>query len=182
MSDAPAKKRPWFQLHLSTCVVLMFVAGFGVWLNVRPQNGYFSFMGMAPSITYTIIPQTYPELELNNVYINMDRDEPSRYAKVVPYTQVERMKPNFVSTRAEYGWPYICALNYHSNRIEYQIELTEALKALPQLSPVDSKHWYMGNLALDAIFWAAAFLVTGFILELAQRHLERKRAAEELAQ
>lgn len=34
MSDAPAKKRPWFQLHLSTCVVLMVVAGVLVWQNV----------------------------------------------------------------------------------------------------------------------------------------------------
>lgn len=35
MSDVPAKKRAWFQLHLSTCVVLMFVAGALVWANVR---------------------------------------------------------------------------------------------------------------------------------------------------
>lgn len=29
----PPKKRPWFQLHLSTCVVLMVVAGVLVWAN-----------------------------------------------------------------------------------------------------------------------------------------------------
>lgn len=34
MTDAPPKKRAWFQLHLSTCVVLMVVAGVLVWANV----------------------------------------------------------------------------------------------------------------------------------------------------
>jgi len=35
MSDAP-KKRPLFQIHLSTAIVLMFVAGGLLWANVRP--------------------------------------------------------------------------------------------------------------------------------------------------
>lgn len=30
---APSRKRPWFQLHLSTCVVLMVIAGVLVWVN-----------------------------------------------------------------------------------------------------------------------------------------------------
>lgn len=38
MNDAPPKKRPWFQLHLSTCIVLMFVAGMLIWLNVTPRE------------------------------------------------------------------------------------------------------------------------------------------------
>ncbi|HEY3321380.1 MAG TPA: hypothetical protein VGP72_12990 [Planctomycetota bacterium] len=33
MSDQP-KKRPLFQLHLSTCIVLMFVAGGLIWANL----------------------------------------------------------------------------------------------------------------------------------------------------
>lgn len=35
MTDAP-KKRPLFQLHLSTCAVLMFVAGGVLWFSTRP--------------------------------------------------------------------------------------------------------------------------------------------------
>jgi hypothetical protein len=35
MSDPTPNRRRWFQLHLSTCVVLMFVAGGLVWANVR---------------------------------------------------------------------------------------------------------------------------------------------------
>ncbi|MCY3020742.1 MAG: hypothetical protein NTW87_17125 [Planctomycetota bacterium] len=36
-STAPlvAKKRPWFQFHLSTAIILMFVAGGLLWANVR---------------------------------------------------------------------------------------------------------------------------------------------------
>jgi hypothetical protein len=34
MSDAP-KKRPWLRFHLSTAVVLMFVASGLLWLNLR---------------------------------------------------------------------------------------------------------------------------------------------------
>jgi len=32
----PPRRRRWFQIHLSTCVVLMFVAGGIVGLNVKP--------------------------------------------------------------------------------------------------------------------------------------------------
>lgn len=33
--DEKPKKRRWFQLHLSTCIVLMFVAGGLIWINVK---------------------------------------------------------------------------------------------------------------------------------------------------
>ena len=35
MTDKP--RRPWFQIHLSTAIVLMFVAGGLVWANIRPR-------------------------------------------------------------------------------------------------------------------------------------------------
>lgn len=35
ITDSPPKPRPWFQFHLSTCVVLMVVAGVLVWANTR---------------------------------------------------------------------------------------------------------------------------------------------------
>jgi hypothetical protein len=37
MTDAP-KKRPWLQFHLSTAVVLMFVAGGLLWANSVPEH------------------------------------------------------------------------------------------------------------------------------------------------
>ena len=43
MSNAP-KKRPWFQLHLSTCVVLMFVAGGLMWANWINRGEFDSAM------------------------------------------------------------------------------------------------------------------------------------------
>lgn len=33
-----SRKRPWFQLHLSTAVVLMFVAGALIWANTRQRS------------------------------------------------------------------------------------------------------------------------------------------------
>ena len=36
----PAKRRPWFQVHLSTCVVLMFVAGGLIWANTTERRGH----------------------------------------------------------------------------------------------------------------------------------------------
>jgi len=36
MSDEP--KRKWFQFHLSTAVLMMFVAGVSLWLNLSPQK------------------------------------------------------------------------------------------------------------------------------------------------
>ena len=38
MSDAP-KKRPWFQYHLSTAVVVMFVASGLLWANLSEAPG-----------------------------------------------------------------------------------------------------------------------------------------------
>jgi hypothetical protein len=35
---AETKRRRWLQLHLSTCIVLMFVAGGLIWANVRLQE------------------------------------------------------------------------------------------------------------------------------------------------
>lgn len=52
MSKAP-QKRAWFQLHLSTAIVLMLAAGVLVWANVR--NGeyeYFSLSGHYGEIRY----------------------------------------------------------------------------------------------------------------------------------
>ncbi|MCK6474726.1 MAG: hypothetical protein L6R28_23645 [Planctomycetes bacterium] len=45
MTDAPPKKRAWFQLHLITCVVLMVVAGALVWVNLRARPVDFHHNG-----------------------------------------------------------------------------------------------------------------------------------------
>jgi len=42
MNDAP-KKRPLFQIHLSTCNVLMFVAGGLMWANLTPRTYWTTF-------------------------------------------------------------------------------------------------------------------------------------------
>ena len=39
MSDAP-RKRPWLQFHLSTAIVLMFVAGGLMWMNMRDRGSF----------------------------------------------------------------------------------------------------------------------------------------------
>ena len=51
MNDQP-KKRPWFQVHLSTAVVLMFVAGGIMWANL---SGEFAVL---PKI-YLGCPKSY---------------------------------------------------------------------------------------------------------------------------
>ena len=35
--DNKPKKRPWFQFHLSTAIILMFAAAGLLWLNMRPD-------------------------------------------------------------------------------------------------------------------------------------------------
>lgn len=43
-SPAP-RKRAWFQLHLSTCVVLMLASGVVLWANLRPPRVHsFEFL------------------------------------------------------------------------------------------------------------------------------------------
>lgn len=38
----PVRKRPWFQLHLTTCVVLMLVGAVLIWLNLAEQISFDS--------------------------------------------------------------------------------------------------------------------------------------------
>ena len=44
MSEQP--KRRWFQFHLSTAIVLMFVAGGLLWLNMRPPTQWLEKDGL----------------------------------------------------------------------------------------------------------------------------------------
>ena len=46
MSDKP---RHWFQIHLSTAVVLMFVAGTIMWLNTIPGIGWSGGVNIGPT-------------------------------------------------------------------------------------------------------------------------------------
>lgn len=43
LSPPPPKPRSWFQLHLSTCVVLMVVAGALAYLSISPGSNGQSF-------------------------------------------------------------------------------------------------------------------------------------------
>lgn len=49
-ANGPHRKRAWFQLHLSTCVVLMLAAGALVWANVAARvdvrDNEFAFYGL----------------------------------------------------------------------------------------------------------------------------------------
>ena len=44
MSEQP-QKRPWFQYHLSTAIILMFVASGLLWLNMRLNFAIFRELG-----------------------------------------------------------------------------------------------------------------------------------------
>ena len=69
-------KRPLFQLHLSTCVVLMLWAGVLLWLNVVPRGPYL--------VQYALVeywwaefrgwPLHYQELDWHHVEPQYDRD------------------------------------------------------------------------------------------------------------
>ena len=43
MNDGPKRKRSWIQLHLSTCVVLSFVAGTLIYFNCKPSKTFTPF-------------------------------------------------------------------------------------------------------------------------------------------
>jgi hypothetical protein len=54
----PTKRRPWFQFHLSTCVILMFVAGGLLWANVteRGFGAHFTSKGL-PYVVFGLHPE-----------------------------------------------------------------------------------------------------------------------------
>ncbi|MCZ7649023.1 MAG: hypothetical protein M5U26_27830 [Planctomycetota bacterium] len=69
--DTPRKRR-WFQLHLSTCVALMIVAGLILWSNMRPGSAVIT-LARPPIKVYgwpwTIANQ--PPAQIENEHINL---------------------------------------------------------------------------------------------------------------
>ncbi|MCY3018477.1 MAG: hypothetical protein NTW87_05535 [Planctomycetota bacterium] len=64
MTDAP-KKRPWLQFHLSTAVVLMFVAGGLLWANTVPRDAHMTswavtYRGWPECIYINVTPLSSP--------------------------------------------------------------------------------------------------------------------------
>src|SRR5438105_4088179 len=70
MTDSP--KRRWFQIHLSTAIVLMFVAGGLLWMNLMPAQFILienSFGIKSPmNIKDAINDKTFREIEMDRVY------------------------------------------------------------------------------------------------------------------
>ena len=65
----PSKRRAWFQLHLSTCVVLMVVAGVLLALNFRDSNDligvayYGNWRSIEPSVsTKEFVTRGWPKV------------------------------------------------------------------------------------------------------------------------
>ena len=57
MRDKP--HRSWFQLHLSTAIVMMFVAGGVTWANFSPESGgHFEFVPIPPQqgMMFPVLP------------------------------------------------------------------------------------------------------------------------------
>jgi hypothetical protein len=50
VSAAAKKKRPWFQFHLSTAIVLMFVAAILLWANLRPTIRSIAIVSGLPNV------------------------------------------------------------------------------------------------------------------------------------
>ena len=65
-------RRPWFQFHLSTCVVMMVVVGLLLWLNIRPsyEEGTFESMTYYPTIEKRGFPFTYLRKEYTTKIIS----------------------------------------------------------------------------------------------------------------
>jgi hypothetical protein len=80
MSDAPAKKRPWFQCSLATAIVMMFVAAGLLWLNMRdrletvwvPQYGWLFVAAEKPLIPSVIPgPPTITDPAPNRIHVSV---------------------------------------------------------------------------------------------------------------
>jgi hypothetical protein len=90
MTDAPAKKRPWLQYHLSTAVVLMFVAAGLLWLNMTRRSaedfGYWTKTCRGTFVNYRYTDYGWPVRcvsELSPTEVGGKRIEPPRTFGVI---------------------------------------------------------------------------------------------------
>lgn len=182
MKAATTKKRPRLQFHLSTCVVMMVMAGLGIWINMQPTQIRLSVSdkrwGVGNKVqNYVIVPTSYPAVEPCTVHDLSTFPFP----KEIPYLDVAKMRPWKVGYEARFGWPRVFALNSHENNTNGEFVLSDALETLPRVFPDDVEAWDTEGLAMNVLFWAQLTLFLGVLFEIFLRSHARKRLIKETA-
>ncbi|MCK6472591.1 MAG: hypothetical protein L6R28_12675 [Planctomycetes bacterium] len=82
MTNAPPKKRPWFQLHLSSCVVLMILAGAIVGANCLGRKGYAENADGSERLVYTYRTYGWP-WDVWTEFTDVERFENGRFIRSI---------------------------------------------------------------------------------------------------
>jgi hypothetical protein len=88
-SNTPPPKRRWFQLHLSTCIVMMLAAGGLVFLNTRPRN-------------HDIY---WHKIELDNTW----NEQP-----IIDFKQLDAQSRTELRRVRDFGWPKFFLVHFES--------------------------------------------------------------------
>jgi hypothetical protein len=93
------KRRPWFRIHLSTAIVLMFVAGGLVWMNLRPPE----VVNLSNIVFVKINSYGWPRTFLTQKTTKIDENRleeyrksarssgPSRTSDIIPFDLSEKV-------------------------------------------------------------------------------------------
>jgi len=156
VNNAPEKKRPWFQYHLSTAILLMFVAGGLLWVNLRVPNSYAPGEGGLGMYDILLVrqygwPCTFYEEFYSTGIVGGAKEFEKTTVKYVPWQGIIEYK------------------NGHIESLTVQPSILDKCKYMPN-------HWQPASLLIDALTMLGILFVTAFICELPIRRKERRNA------
>ena len=174
MTDATPKKRAWFQLHLSKCVVLMFVAGAIMFLNGREmQHG-------SNLDRITVIGS---KIDLSEGFNNSDEME---VPSIVKYTHVMKVSMGWPASmkemrfehvrerevRAKLGDPY-----FRNPADRFKGEEESAIIPLSVME-LGSTRWLAVGVIVNFLVGLASFVLAAVACEyFLRRRARRKQSA-----
>lgn len=133
MPEPPRPKR--LQMHLSTAVVMMFVAGILIWANSRRIEDTFE--------SYIEAPYDFKDVPTNEVVINFQKA--GRNSMITGLS------------RRSFGWPVLTAKKYQNLRIE--------LKSVTDLSTPYPTKYFKDGIVIDICVALGILFAVWFVSE-----------------
>ena len=182
-------ERKRFQIHLSTAVVLMFVAGGLIWANIAPRRARVNgrYMKLSPEP----LPST-PESDAQDKEIRALNPGimigPRYSSETVDGSETDFLNCStgdfWVGNRDfYYGWPYDAMYSSTTTKVTKSSATTKDIEVWAEyvgfenVSPAGIKNWHFGAIIIDALLGTTIPLAVWLVCEWWIRHRKAKKGA-----